>query len=65
MPVQICAPKDRDNFEAVMFVAKHEYLSTLIRLGPLCFGALAALIALEPSYMQTIFRWEQLCRDMQ
>lgn len=55
MPLQIYQP-DPVAQEALLFLGRHEYLGTLGRLSPLCFGVLAALTVLDRGCMRHMLR---------
>lgn len=65
MPLRVFHPQDVQTIELQLFLGKHEYFGTVARLAPLSYGALAALIALDPSCMQMIHRLEPSKSDKQ
>ncbi|KAK9907461.1 hypothetical protein WJX75_004077 [Coccomyxa subellipsoidea] len=56
MPLPLFAPPDPETLGMLIFLGHHEYFGTLSRLGPLCFGALAALLVMDSSCTRKLSR---------
>ncbi|BDA51507.1 hypothetical protein COCOBI_19-0620 [Coccomyxa sp. Obi] len=56
MPLSLVAPPDPQHSGVVLFLSRHGYFNTFARLGPISWGALSALVVLEPACKRTLSR---------